>query len=109
VVTIDEQIRIRSLELGLDEALVRDVIRCEGTMYPTTPNRNIDKLGQVWSRDWGPLQINDFYHEATMRKQGRDIHNNMDSLNYGLEMMQKEGMRPWKASKHCWDKPSKGG
>jgi hypothetical protein len=103
-ITIDEHVSNKSKELGLDEKLVFEVIRCEGTLYPNKTNENKNKNGIVWSRDWGPLQINDYYHSATMKKRNMDIHNQYDSVTYGLEMMKKEGTKPWKASKHCWNK-----
>lgn len=120
--TIITEIHRLSNELHLDENLVKEIIRCEGTLYPTTPNVNYHKRvtgyeydGRpviykiAWSRDWGPLQINDFYHEQKMRERGLDIHNDFDSLQYGMEMMAKDGTEPWKASKSCWQKPAKSG
>lgn len=71
-------------------------------MYGQAVNENKLPDGTVWSRDWGPLQVNDYYHEKAMRDRGLDIRNEIDSLQYGMELMYKEGTTPWRASRHCW-------
>lgn len=104
VLTIDQQIHANSLKFGLDEALVRKIINCEGKIYGNATGRNLDQYGNVWSTDHGPLQVNDYYHKATMDKMGLDIYNESDSLYYGMKMMSEQGTVPWKASRYCWDK-----
>lgn len=71
-------------------------------MYGSAVNENLDKDGKVWSRDFGPFQINDFWHEKTMEKMGLDIHDQWDSLEYGFILINKQGFHPWKASRGCW-------
>ena len=71
-------------------------------MYSSAINENTDDYGNVWSRDYGPLQVNDSYHAEEMRKQGKDITNQFHSLEYGLELMKQEGTKPWNASRKCW-------
>ena len=99
--TIDSEISRLTLKMGLDETLVRKVIKCEGSVYGGLTHENKRK-GVVWSRDWGPLQVNDFYHQSNMEKLGMDIHDDFDSLEYGLMLMKTQGLSPWKASKSCW-------
>jgi hypothetical protein len=87
----------------VSEQLILKVIQCEGTIYGTT-NANKDKTGHIWSRDWGLLQINDYYHKARMQAMGLDIYKSADSLEYGFVLMREHGLKEWSASKFCWNK-----
>lgn len=100
--TIDSEITRLSVEYKVDEKLVRAIIKCESSMYGSAINHN--KInGVVWSSDFGLMQINDFYHENTMTKLGFDIHNEFDSLKYGIILLSTQGTSPWNASKFCWE------
>jgi hypothetical protein len=108
-VTIPEEVMSEiitkySTEYGVDEVLVRKIISCESSMYGEAVNHNKDKNGVVWSTDWGLMQVNDYFHEATMSKLGLDVHNTIDSLKYGIMMLKSQGTSPWKASVKCWSK-----
>ena len=100
--TLDSEIDRLSIKYGVSSSVVRAVIKCESSMYGGAVNKNRDKNGEVWSVDYGPLQVNDYYHEKTMLKLGLDIHNQFDSLEYGIMMMKSQGLQPWSASKKCW-------
>lgn len=102
VYTIDELITKYSKEYTVDEVLVRKIISCESSMYGEAVNHNKDKNGVVWSTDWGLMQVNDYFHEATMSKLGLDVHSTIDSLKYGIMMLKSQGTSPWKASQKCW-------
>jgi len=105
VQTLDNEITILSKEYKVNEILVRNIIDCEGKIYGYKDNKNISTTtGKVWSTDHGPMQINDYWHESTMKKLGLDINNRYDSLKYGIMLLAQEGTKPWNASKWCWNK-----
>ena len=99
----EQLIESLSTKYKVDYKLVNKIITCESSMYSSAVNENISSTtGKVWSRDWGLLQINDYYHEKVMSKIGLDIHNEYDSLEYGIMLLSKVGTSPWKASSKCW-------
>ena len=100
--TIDSEITRLSTEYKVDEVLVRKIIKCESQMYGTAINRNKRADGTVWSSDWGLMQINDYYHEKYMASIGLDIHDQYDSLEYGIMLLSTGGTKFWNASKYCW-------
>lgn len=93
---------------------------CESSMYRSATNKNyrwrkvvthlpdgtstttLEKY--VWSQDFGPMQINDFYHKEEMAKRGMDINDWVDSLEFGFILLSREGTKPWSASAFCWNK-----
>lgn len=100
--TLDSEITRLAKQYSVNEKKVRRVIACESQMYGSAVNHNLDSSGKVWSSDYGPMQINDYFHEDTMRKLGLDIHNQWDSLEYGFILISKGGYKYWKASSGCW-------
>ena len=100
--TIGDEISRLSVKYKIDATTVRAIVKCESQMYGDAINHNIDKLGKIWSTDWGPLQINDYFHEKDMAKIGLDIHNQWDSLEYGFILISRQGFKPWSASAKCW-------
>lgn len=91
-------------EYHQDPALALKIIKCEGRMYNMAVNVNYDANGVAWSRDWGPWQINDYYHEKAALKMGLDIYDTEDNIRYGFILLSTQGTGPWKASQHCWTK-----
>jgi hypothetical protein len=100
--TLDSEIDRLSLKYEISSAIVRAVSKCESSMYGSAINHNRLPDGTIWSSDFGPLQVNDYYHEAVMTSLGLDIHNQYDSLEYGIMMMKEQGLSPWSASRKCW-------
>lgn len=100
--TLDSEINRLSDKYEISSSTVRAIVKCEGQIYGNAINENVNKEGIVWSKDWGNLQINDYYHEKIMDKMDLDIHNQWESLEYGFILMKKEGLKPWSASKKCW-------
>lgn len=96
---IDVLIETQAPKYGLDPALVERISQCEDEGNPYSIGTKA-----VVGEDYGPLQINSYYHEAEMKKEGLDITNPLDSLKFGFEMMEKEGTTPWNWSKYCWNK-----
>jgi len=102
--TIETEIDRLSLLYGVSSSTVRAVAKCESSMYGSAINRNKLPDGTVWSSDFGPLQINDYFHKKTMDSLGLNIYNEFDSLEYGIRMMSQQGLAPWSASRGCWNK-----
>lgn len=104
VKTLNGEINRLSELYKVSSSTVRAVAKCESSLYGSANNKNFDENGNVWSTDFGYLQVNDYFHEQTMAKLGMDIHNEWDSLEYGIRMMSEQGLTPWKASSKCWSK-----
>ena len=102
--TIESEIDRLAIKYEIASSTIRAVSKCESQMYGEAINRNRLPDGTIWSSDFGPLQINDYYHEAVMTNLGLDIHNQYDSLEYGVMMMKEQGLKPWSASSRCWSK-----
>jgi len=75
---------------------------CESSLEHTEEDGSV-KRGKVDSRDTGLMQINKKYHLTDSKKLGLDINNIHDNMHYALFLVKYQGLRPWKASKHCWD------
>ena len=87
-------------ELGqryhVDRKTLLAVISCEsgGDM---TAIGTLSKVGI----DRGALQVNDYYHGKKAKEMGFDLHRPSHSLEYGIYLMSKEGLKPWSASAKC--------
>lgn len=103
---IPDKLPILAVKYGVDPFLAASIIYCESKGRPDAVWKNKDKNGEVWSRDWGYWQINDYYQDATATAQGYDIHDPEQNLEYGFVLMSKQGTRPWSASQSCWKKLS---
>jgi len=99
--TITEINRL-STKYGVDKELITAIISCEGGFDGNAVHKNLTASGEVWSLDYGPLQINDYYQADTMARLGLDITNQWDSLEYGFILFTKQGSSPWSASRKCW-------
>ena len=113
--SLDSEIKRLSKKYEVDENLVREIGKCESELYPEAVHENKRQRmvgydenkepiyeSYVWSRDFGFLQVNDFYHEADMYAIGLDIHNWKESLEYGVLLLSRDGTRHWEASQFCW-------
>ncbi len=58
----------------------------------------------VVSADVGVMQINERYWSDTAEKLGIDLHTTQGNMVYARYLYNKEGLRPWSASSHCWAK-----
>jgi len=94
-----------SPDLTVLDPVVQAIIKCESTNNPNAIGKNISKeTGEVWSRDYGLMQVNDYYHEEEMNRMGLDIRDPKDSLEYGLYLYRRDGTKHWKSSAYCWSK-----
>lgn len=56
------------------------------------------------NKDVGAMQINEYYHLATSKKLGYDIHTIKGNLLYAKYLYDREGTTPWNWSKFMWSK-----
>lgn len=90
--TPEAYLRSKSIEYGLDPDMVIKIAKCESSLNPNAVSH---------TNDHGLLQVNFAAHNGSMQEMGLNIYSAEDSTEYGLRLMQKEGVRPWKASAHC--------
>lgn len=88
-------------QVFIDDPILVEVARCESNF------RHYDKDGKVVrgivdSADIGVMQINERYHASTAAKLGLDIHTITGNVAYAKYLFEKEGTKPWSASKKCW-------
>lgn len=92
--------------IGVDEKLTVALSQCEAGLK--APDRKlIDPYATgtqaVLGIDYGPLQVNSYWHEKEMRREGLDIKKWQDSLLYGMKMLKWNGTVHWEASRYCWE------
>lgn len=52
--------------------------------------------------DLGIMQISEKYHGISAKNLQLNLHNPNDNMKFALWLYEKEGLRPWKASRKCW-------
>ena len=60
--------------------------------------------GKIDPRDTGKYQISTHYHGETANKMGLDLFTEEGNEAYAKWLFEKEGTKPWNASKECWYK-----
>lgn len=92
---------IRSVFKEEPEKAVR-VAMCEGIVNgkldPTVVNPTNG------SNDTGIFQISMKYHGKEVARQGLDMTNVIDNINYAYQLYKKNGWNDWIWSKPCWNK-----
>jgi hypothetical protein len=104
IVSVESEVNRLAIKYQVSASLVNKIIKCESSLYKSAVNENLNSKGEVWSRDYGPLQINDYYHAGRMQAMGLNIYKWEDSLEYGVKLLAEQGTSPWKASEHCWSR-----
>lgn len=51
--------------------------------------------------DFGALQINAI-HKAEIRELGLNLNRNKDYFYFVRHLVQRDGLKPWRSSQHCW-------
>ena len=95
--TLESEINRLSIKYNVSSSTVNEIIKCESSMYGSATHINKDG-----STDFGFLQVNDYWHKKTMEKMGLEITNQWDSLEFGFILMKSQGLKPWSASRKCW-------
>jgi len=93
----------KSLEEQIGDPHLVKIARCESGLRQFDDNGKVLK-SYLGSNDWGVLQINKTYHLKKAQELGFDIDTTEGNIAYGKWLYQREGTRPWNASKNCWSK-----
>lgn len=86
--------------IGADHPLMR-VAKCESGLRQFNRDGSVLR-GKQNSQDVGILQVNERYHLAESKRLGYDIHTLVGNIDYGMYLYEKQGLKPWNWSKHCW-------
>lgn len=84
-----------------DDPILVEIARCESE-FRQYDKDGIVVRGRVDRADIGVMQINERYHDETAKKLGLDIHTITGNVAYAKYLYEKEGTKPWSASKPCW-------
>lgn len=107
-VSLDDKINSLAKEYNVNAALAKRIMGCESGGGATRPPKadairlNRRKDGSVWSRDIGYGQINSYYWQKDLLKEGFDINVPDQNLEATFYLMQKYGTGLWHWSEHCW-------
>ena len=86
-----------------DIPLLIEVAKCESHLRQFRGNGDVVR-GQANPYDVGVMQINEFYHLERAERLGFNIYTAEGNVGYGRYLYEKEGTKPWSASKPCWGK-----
>lgn len=88
-------------EYFADTPVLAEIAWCESRMRHFGEDGGIFR-GVVNPNDVGVMQINTTYHDGKAEELGLDLYTLSGNLAYAKHLFEKEGTRPWKASKPCW-------
>jgi len=94
---LENKIKVLKLKSDFRNLLIESIIKCESSGNPKA-KRRIKGHGV----DVGYFQINTYYHGTVAKKMGLNLYNPVDNIEYGMYLLNKEGSKPWRASKRCW-------
>lgn len=97
---IKNKITRMALTRGVNPEIAIAIVRCESSFRPgvKNPNSTASGLFQFIRGTWkGSLKQMDLPAEL-------DVFDGDANIMVGLWLLEKEGTRPWNASKHCWSK-----
>jgi hypothetical protein len=83
--------------------ILAEIARCESRFRQFGIDGQVLQGKQV-PDDLGIMQVNAYFHEDAAEKLGFDLHTLDGNLAYGQWLYDREGTRPWNASKPCWGK-----
>lgn len=97
--TVEQYVR----EYYADEPVLSEIARCE-SQFRQYDEKGVVLRGDITPADIGIMQINERFHQSTSETLGYDITTIDGNLSYARYLYQKEGTKPWNASKKCWVK-----
>ncbi len=78
-----------------------EVAYCESRFRQADSEGNLYR-GVANKKDVGVMQVNEHFHEEDSKVLGYDIQTLKGNMAYARYLYEKQGMKPWKASKPCW-------
>jgi len=100
---VEGMMKIYATKYNVSLSVARRIIWCESKFKPQAVRLNKTEAGEVWSKDIGLWQINNYWNEKDLNKLGWDIYDPGQNLEAGFYLMSMRGTQPWLWSKYCWD------
>lgn len=88
-------------EYFADAPVMAEIARCESHFRHLGADGQILR-GTVIPEDVGVMQINTRYHEAKAKEMELDLYSLDGNLAYAKYLYEKQGTKPWNASRPCW-------
>lgn len=85
-----------------DNPIMIKIAFCESTFRHTDKNGKVLR-GVENSNDVGVMQINERFHLEKAKQLNIDIHSIEGNMEFAKYLYEREGVRPWNASKKCWN------
>lgn len=85
-----------------DVPVLAEIARCESHFRQNDVRTGTVLRGLVNRDDVGVMQINTRYHATTAQKLGYNLYTLAGNLAYARHLYEREGTRPWSASRACW-------
>ncbi len=85
-----------------DVPVLAQVAGCESQFRQFDGRGNVIR-GEVDRNDVGVMQINERYHLERAKALGYDIYTVEGNMAYARYLYETEGLKPWSASKACWN------
>lgn len=87
-----------------DVPILAEIARCESQFTQINPQTGTVNRGLANPQDVGVMQINEYYHSKTAQKMGLELSKLEDNMAYARYLYEREGTKPWNASRACWQK-----
>lgn len=99
----DQPITLESFvrEYFAENPVLAEIAKCESHFRHYRGNGVL--RGDYDRNDIGVMQINERYHALRAEKNGFDIHTLEGNLGYARWLYEREGLKPWKSSRACWN------
>lgn len=78
-----------------------DIAYCEGVKDGRLAPEIVNPTNG--SYDTGVFQISMYWHGKEIRELGLDMKDPKDNIAYAKLLYEREGLRPWEASRSCWE------
>jgi hypothetical protein len=96
-ITLEAYVR----EYFIETPILAEIAKCESTFRQVGANGQALR-GEVNKSDVGLMQVNEYYHGEKAEDLGFDLETVNGNLAYAKYLYDKEGTKPWNASKKCW-------
>lgn len=81
--------------------ILAKIAKCESRFRQYDSRGNVMRGIEV-PEDLGVMQVNEYYHGDSADKLGYDLKTLDGNLAYAKWLYEREGTRPWNASRPCW-------
>ena len=96
-ITLESYVR----EYFKETPILAEIAKCESRFRQVGKDGKVLR-GEVNKSDLGLLQVNEYYHGEKAEDLGYDLTTVNGNLAYAKYLYNKEGTKPWSASKKCW-------